>query len=144
MKEFAPMKTSLGVQAYLVTVDLYKDRWYGALKRGWNRTETMPRGHFNAPQDITDKQLKELTAETKRLLKDPLTNKIVGVEWHRPHGVANELWDCLVGANAAVDIVAYQLCIEYFDLEVINWGQFWDYIEDNEIYFRAGQVIDVG
>lgn len=139
LKEFSSISTTLGLEGYNITVDLYKDRWYSGLKRSWDNVGTMPKGHFNAPVDMTDKQLKELTVETKRMILDASTQKIVGTEWHRPSGSRNELWDLLIGANAALDIVAYQICIGQYGLEKIDWVQFWEYVEENNIFFVPGE-----
>ena len=96
-----------------------------------------PMRHFNAPGDLTDKQLKELTVETKRAKIEQTTNKRVGWEWHRPSGADNELWDLLVYNNAALDLVAYDLCRRQLDLDLINWQGFYDLIESEQVYFTG-------
>ena len=93
-----------------------------------------PEYHFNAPVDITDKQLKELTVESRREKKDPKTN-VTTYFWYRPGNARNELWDLLVYGHAAVEILAYQICIEHFELETIDWSKFWDYIEAEALYY---------
>jgi terminase, large subunit len=139
LKEFSSISTTLGLEGYNITVDLYKDRWYSALKRSWDNVGIMPKGHFNVPVDITDKQLKELTVESKRVIEDASTKKIIGTEWHRPSGARNELWDLLIGANAALDIIAYQICIGQYQLDQIDWVQFWDYVEEGNIFYTPGE-----
>jgi phage terminase large subunit GpA-like protein len=93
----------MGTGAWGITVDRYKDRWSASLKHGWDGQSLQPEGHFNAPHDATDAQLKELTVEVKRQKIQKTTGKIEGFEWHRPSGSANELWDLLVYGNAALD-----------------------------------------
>ena len=81
IKEFSEFKTQHGTQGYLITVDLYKDRWSSALRRSWDGVGIQSRGHFNAPVDTTDKQLKELTTEYKREKIEKSTGKKIGYEW---------------------------------------------------------------
>jgi len=135
VKEFSSMNTAGGIQGFLIWVNHYKDRWYSALKREWNNVGEMPKTFFSAPMDITEKQLKELTAERKRLLIDPVTQKVVGSEWHRTGD--NELWDLLNYNNAALDITAYDLCRNVYELESVNWPAFWDFIEQNGSYYTT-------
>ena len=94
-----------------------------------------PHGHFNAPIDVDDRQLRELTVEVKREKIEKRTGKRVGFEWHRPSGAANELWDLLIYANAALDLIAWDLS-KLSDMEFTNWPAFWDACEHNRLYFR--------
>jgi phage terminase large subunit GpA-like protein len=126
-KEFSEFTTPTGQRAYGITVDFYKDRWSAALKVEWDASlGIQPVGHFNAPQNATDKQLRELTAETKVARVDARTGERIGWEWRRPSGAANELWDLLVYGNAAVDLVAWHYCRDQLELEQTNWPAFWD------------------
>ena len=135
IKEFWPFTGPTGTTVYGLSVDLYKDRWSVALRRYWDNTSEQPEGHFNAPVDTTDKQIRELTAETRREKKDKLTNKVVGAEWYRPSGAANELWDLTVYNSAALDMIAYDVCVNQFELDHIEWPQFWQYCAENAVYF---------
>jgi phage terminase large subunit GpA-like protein len=126
VKEFHPFTTPMGTRAYGVTVDMYKDRWSAALRRGWDGMGIQPPFHFNAPSNVTDKQLRELTAETKRERVEQTTKKRIGWEWHRPSGAANELWDLLVYGGAAFDIVAWDACVNQLGLEWTNFRAFYD------------------
>ncbi len=126
IKEFAQFKTQDGTIGFRILVDHYKDRLAPVLRRDWDKAlgEQKPY-HFNAPVDITDKQLKELTVESRRKKDDGRGG--VSYYWHRPSGAKNELWDLLIYAHAAVEIFALTLCRDGFGLETIDWGQFWDY-----------------
>jgi len=85
MKHFAEMKNMTnGVQAYMVSVDVYKDRLQSLLKHEWPGNKLQPERQFNAPHDITDEELKELTVETKRKKINKQTGKLEGYYWHRP------------------------------------------------------------
>lgn len=127
IKEFGEFTTSVGTTGYRITVDHYKDRIAPVLRRGWTESEgPQKRYHFNAPVDITDKQLKELTVETRREKTDANGHK--SYEWHRPSGVANELWDLLVYGHAGVEIIAHIICMQHFGLETVEWPKFWDYM----------------
>lgn len=134
-REFASLMSPMGTGAWGITVDRYKDRWSAALKHGWDGHSLQPEGHFNAPQNATDAQLKELTVETKRQKIQKTTGKAEGFEWYRPPGAANELWDCLVYANAALDLLAHNWCVVLREMPSVNWVAFYDYCEQQAPYF---------
>ncbi len=126
IKEFWKYTTEGGQLAWAASVDMYKDRWSSALRRNWDAALGMqPEGYFNAPIDATDEQLKELTVETRREKIDKATGRRLGFEWHRPSGANNELWDLLIYNNVALDIIAYDVCIQQMQLEQIDWHAFW-------------------
>lgn len=133
-KEFTEFTTPNGLRAFAITVNFYKDRWSAALRKEWDGQGIQPINYFNAPLDVTDDQLRELTVETKREIIDKTTGKRRGFEWHRPSGAKNELWDLLVYANAAVDLVAWGACKE-LGLDFTNWQAFWDYCFTQKAYF---------
>lgn len=138
VKEFSAFSTPMGATAYGITVDLYKDRWSASLRRSWDGVGLQPGGHFNAPIDATDKQLKELTVETKRERIEARTGRRVGFEWHRPSGAANELWDLLVYGNAALDLIAWDVCRNQMGLDFVNWIAFYDLAEQQQLYYSEG------
>lgn len=125
IKEFSGWITPLGTQAYWITVDIYKDRWAIALEKRWTGEGMQPKHCFNAPVDITNKQLIELTVEKKVEIMEKTTNKRLGYQWHRPSGAKNELWDLLVYNNAALEMIALQQCLEVYGLTTLNWSEFW-------------------
>jgi len=125
MKEFWSYTTPSGMIGWAASVDMYKDRWSSALRRSWDGISVQPEGFFNAPIDATDEQLKELTVETRREKIDKATNKRLGFYWHRPSGANNELWDLLVYNNVALDIIAFDVCIQQMGRETIDWEEFW-------------------
>lgn len=135
VREFSQFKTTFGTIGFNVTVDLYKDRWSAALRRGWGGEGLQPPGHFNAPLDATEAQLKELTVEVKRERRQAKTNKLIGWEWHRPPGSKNELWDLLIYGNAGLDMVAWDICKNRLEMESVNWPAFWDLLEAEQTYF---------
>lgn len=135
VKEFSAFTTPMGTVAYSVTVDMYKDRWAPALRRGWDGISVQPHGHFNAPGDATDAQLKELTVETKRERIEKSTGKRIGFEWHRPSGAANELWDLLVYNSAALDLIAWNICVGQLEGTFVNWEAFYDLCLDRKQFF---------
>ena len=134
IKEFAEFKTQQGTIGYRILVDHYKDRLAPVLRREWveDAGEQKPY-HFNAPVDMTDKELKELTVETRREKQDENGN--LSYYWHRPASARNELWDLLVYGHAAVEIMAWAVCIQHFEAPTIDWPQFRDYIERDQLYF---------
>jgi len=134
IKEFAEFTTQAGTVGYRILVDHYKDRIAPVLRREWAEEAGLQKKyHFNAPVDLTDKQLKELTVETRREKTDDKGNTVY--EWHRPGNARNELWDLLVYGHAAVEILAWGICIQHFELETIDWPTFWDYLESEALYY---------
>ncbi len=134
IKEFDEFQTNAGVVGYKITVDHYKDRLAPVLRRDWMEDSgTQKPYHFNAPVDTTDKQLKELTKETRRKKTDDKGNDTYF--WYRPGNARNELWDLLVYGSAAVEIIACAICIQQFELETVDWERFWEYIENENLFF---------
>lgn len=126
IREFAQFKTPMGTRAFHVFVDLFKDRWSAALRHPWDGEGLQPYPSLNTPVDVTDAQLRELTVEVRREKHERLTGRVIGYEWHRPSGAANELWDLLIYANAALDMVAWDVCSRHLKLEVVDWTRFWE------------------
>jgi phage terminase large subunit GpA-like protein len=134
IQEFAAFHTQSGTTGYRLHVDYYKDRIAPVLRRDWNPDEGIQKPYqFNAPVDMTDDELRELTREQRKEKKLP--NGSVSHYWHRPHGAPNELWDLLVYGHAAVEILAYSLFIQWFQEETVEWGRFWDMLETNTVFF---------
>jgi phage terminase large subunit GpA-like protein len=125
LREFTNFTSPLGGRAFLITVDHYKERWASALARSWNGHDHQPETFFNAPVDATDKQIKELTAETKHRKVDKATGQTIGWEWKRPSGAANELWDLVIYANAAMEVMALEHCTTVLGLEHVDWHAFY-------------------
>jgi phage terminase large subunit GpA-like protein len=126
--EFAEFKTQAGTLGYRILVDHYKDRIAPVLRREWHE-DSGPQAiyHFNAPVDTSDEDLKELTRETRREITDEAGG--VTYKWHRPGNARNELWDLLGYGHAAVEILAWQICIRHFELDMVEWPRFWDFVE---------------
>lgn len=130
IQEFAEFTTATGTVGYRILVDHYKDRNAPVLRREWVE-ESGPQKpyHFNAPVDIPDKALKELTVESRREKTDDRGQTVH--YWHRPQGAPNELWDLFQYGSATVEIIAFRVCTEHLGLENVDWLQFWDYAESN-------------
>ncbi len=135
-KEFAAFTTPMGTQAFNLAVDLFKDRWSAALRRSWDGKGSQPAPHFTAPVDASDDQLRELTVEVKRERTDPLTRRNVGFEWYRPSGSPNELWDLLIYNNAALELIAWDVCRRQLGLDAVNWAGFYDLVQGDKLYFE--------
>ncbi len=135
IKEFSPYKTSLGTIGYKIVVDHYKDRVAVVLRREWEEAsgDLQKPYHFNAPIDTSDAELKQLTVESRREKRDERGR--VSYYWHRPGNAPNELFDLLNYGHAAIEIIAYTLCIKTFELETVDWEKFWQYIESEKLYF---------
>lgn len=138
-REFWMYRTSLGTAAFGVTVNLYKDRWSSALRRGWDGVSMFPEWFFSMPVDATDNQIRELTVERKVEVKDQRTGQRLGWKWVRPGGSRNELWDLLIYNSAALEMIAASICLEEYKSETVNWVAFWDYLLDNKVYFTEAE-----
>ena len=135
IEEFAEFRMKNGTKGYRILVDHYKDRLGLALRREWYPDGgPQPAYHFNAPIDITTPQLRELTAEIRRRKTDARGR--VSYEWHRPGGgnKPNELWDLLVYGHAAVEIIAWKICVDFYKLDTVEWDRFWDKLEKEKLY----------
>lgn len=139
IKEFAQFETQVGTTGYRIIVDHYKDRIAPVLRREWTEDSgEQDAYHFNAPVDLTDAQIKELTVETRREIIDAQGN--TNYTWHRPGNARNELWDLLVYGHAAVEILAWNICIKQFQLDTIDWPRFWDYLEGEDKLYADSPV----
>jgi terminase, large subunit len=135
-KEFTPFKTKTGMLAYHIRVDFYKDRWGRALRYSWDGISTFKSWHLNAPTDMTDKQLKELTREKKFEVFNSATGRSMGFRWKKTHdGARNELWDLTCYNTAALEIFALQLCAEG-NFEVLNWDYFFSRTQTGMFYIE--------
>lgn len=133
IKEFAPFTTQAGTIGYRILVNHYKDRLAPVLRRSWSELDGVQGAyHFNAPVDTTDKQLKELTVEVRKEKTDEAGN--VWHVWHRPGNARNELWDLSGYGHCAVEIIAWEVCVNQFKLGTVDWARFWAYIERENVY----------
>lgn len=134
IKEFAQFETKQGTTGFKIVVDHYKDRLAPVLRREWTEDAGLQSPyHFNAPTDLPDAAIKELTVEVRREKTDERGH--TSYEWYRPGNARNELWDLLCYGHAAVEIMAWSICIKHFELETIDWPTFWDYVEkENKFY----------
>ena len=134
IKEFAQFETQSGTTGYRVVVDHYKDRMAPVLRREWVEDMGVQNPyHFNAPVDLSDAQLKELTVETRREQTDSHGNTVY--VWHRPGNARNELWDLLCYGHALVEVFAWNVCIKQFELDTIDWSMFWDWVEKEQKFY---------
>ena len=91
--------------------------------------------------DIQDKQLKELTVESRREKVD--ANGNTTYYWYRPGNARNEMFDLLGYGHAAVEILAWGICIQHFELTTVDWAQFWTFAEipeSDELFGRLAQA----
>jgi phage terminase large subunit GpA-like protein len=135
IREWSEFKTPSGTIGYTINVDFFKDRWSAALKLDWDGQGLQPDGLFNAPLNARDEQLRELTVETKRDKIDEQTGRFLGAVWHRPHGAANELWDCLVYSSAGFDMLAWNVSVRQLGYEQTHWAAFFDACLRQHLFF---------
>lgn len=137
IKEFSIFKSKFGSEIYGITVDLYKDRLSAVLSKNWNGIIIQDERTFNAPRDITDAQLKELTVEQKRERINKENGEVLGYVWHRPSGSRNELWDLLVYNSAIMDIIAYKICLETYGLKTVDWNIVWNELDEGKLFYAV-------
>jgi phage terminase large subunit GpA-like protein len=136
IKEFQQFETKNGHEGVKIVVDHYKERLAPVLRREWSEESGQQEiYHFNAPVDISDNALKELTRETRMRKVDEKGH--VSYYWHRPDGADNELWDLLIYSSAAVEFFAYSIAIVEMELENVNWPEFWEWLETEKVTFTA-------
>ena len=127
LNEFQQYETKSGTVGWRVNVGRLKERLAPVLRNRWEKgKEIQPEYHFNAPVDIRDAELTELTTETREKMRDPKTGDTYYV-WKRRG--PNELWDLLIYASAACEIMAYSICRVEFELDSVDWPRYWDYVE---------------
>jgi len=133
ISEFMPFTTQAGYQGFKILVDHYKDRMAPVLRRSWlEEMGEQPPYHFNAPVDLSDAALKELTKESKREKIDDRGNHMT--YWYRPGNARNELWDLLIYGHASVEIIAWSVCTQQFGLETVDWQDFWNYLSEGAFF----------
>jgi phage terminase large subunit GpA-like protein len=138
--EWRPFTTQIGTPGYLIYVDYYKDRLAPVLRRNWRPDEgNQPPYTFNAPMNIEDDELRELTREAK----GKEINKKTGREewvWHRPGNAPQELWDLMVYGHAGVEILAWLVSETLQQVPpskvVVDWVAFWRECEAG-MFFQA-------
>lgn len=134
--EFGEWTTKIGTRAFRLMVNKYKDRMSSSLRANWDETGTQPERCLNLPEDVTNAQIKELTAEYRREVKDKETGRSMGFEWYRKSGADNELFDLWGYGMAAVDVIAWDLMVETLGNDAVNWPQFWAHIEQHHLFFE--------
>ncbi len=136
-REFSEFKTKVNTDAYHINTMIYKDRMHSALRLEWDdQQELQPIGFPNYPQDYSDKFFRELTAESKKEKTSKETGQRIGFVWYCPPGVDNHAWDTSVYCLAALEIIALSVCTGYMGLEYRDWGLFWEYIDQNKLFYE--------
>lgn len=140
IKEFYEFQSVKNTRGYQILVDIYKTRIQSILKREWHEEKgQQEKFHFNAPVDITDKQLKELTVETRREKTDE--KGVTTYYWHRPNHAPNELFDLTVYNHCCIDIIAWNICINESEQQYIDWFWFWEHLEKNKVFFKEKENV---
>jgi phage terminase large subunit GpA-like protein len=131
VREFGEFTTQQGTVGYRIQVDHYKNRLAPVLRREWREEQgPQPVNHFNAPGNLPPEAIRELTVETLQERTDARGN--IAHVWVRPANARNELWDLLVYGHACVEVLAWQVCIQHFQLREVVWPDFWAYMATPE------------
>lgn len=133
VKEWRPFTTQIGTAGYQIYVDYYKDRLAPVLRRNWRPDEGNQGAYtFNAPLNIEDDELRELTREVKKKKRVEKTGREEWV-WHRPGNAPQELWDLMVYGHAGVEILAWLVSEDLQQVPAgqvtVDWMTFWSECE---------------
>lgn len=139
IQEWKPFTTQIGTPGYYIYPDYYKDRLAPVLRRNWRPDEgNQPPYTFNAPMNIDDDELRELTREAKK--EKILPNGRKELVWHRPGNAPQELWDLMVYGHAGVEILAWLVSETLQQVPpskvVVDWVAFWRECEAG-MFFQA-------
>ena len=132
-KPYSEFKTTNGGVGFLLVVDYYKDRWSAQLRREWDGLGLQPAGHFNAPLDVREEQLRELTVESKKPRAATSTGRDSGFAWHRIPGAPNELWDLLIYGSAALELLAANFS-QSVKCQYTNWPLFYKTCAEKKLF----------
>ena len=135
LREFDEYESKTGIPAYNVNTTLYKDRLAGFLRRDWDAGEIQPIGYPNYPSDYGDDFFRQYGSEYKQVEKSKKTGQILGYYWIKKPNADNHAWDCRVYNMAALDILAYSVCVADYDLEGISYMTFWDHCREGHYYW---------
>jgi phage terminase large subunit GpA-like protein len=135
IKEFQPWTTQIGTEGVMINVDHYKERMAPVMRREWvEESGVQDRYHFNAPVDVSDDALTELTREVR--IRNVDEKGHVSYYWKRPDGAQNELWDLTIYGHCALEFYAFNIMTE-LEFEKIDWPGFWDWLEQGQITFTT-------
>lgn len=138
IKDFSTFLTSAKTEGYSINVDHYKLAIAPVLRREWvSEMGNQKRFHLNAPSDMTDEEIKQLTREA--MVKETQKNGTTIHRWHRSGH--NETWDLLIYALASLDIFAHNYCFNALGLDEkddarIDWGEFWSSLHENNPFYE--------
>lgn len=125
IKEFDEYTMQNGVIGYRVLVDHYKDRIAPVLRRDWQPEQgNQLEYQYNVPSNCTKQSLDELTRERRTETTDDRGNTTY--QWTRT-GARNEMWDLLVYGHAAVEIMAWLVCVRHYEMKTVDWARFWSH-----------------
>jgi phage terminase large subunit GpA-like protein len=133
LKEFSEFESSFGTRGFNITTTIYKDRLNMSLRQDWDGMDLQPNWHPNFPEDYPRQFFKELTIETKREEIDSKTGKSLGFRWF---GRGAHSWDLMVYSMAAHDMIAFNVCQAYLQLEQLNLPAFWKLCEDEALFWE--------
>jgi len=135
LREFAEYTSKAGTIAFNINVTLYKDRLAAWLRRDWNPPERQPLGFCNYPHDYPDSYFRQYEAEYKTEIRSKKTNKFLGYWWTQIPNKPAHAWDCRIYNMAALDLIVFTVCREEFEIDGINYHQFWKWAAEFEPYY---------
>jgi phage terminase large subunit GpA-like protein len=124
-----------GITAFNVTVTRYKDRVSAWLRKDWNDGELQPIGYPNYPADYGDDYFRQYEAEEKKKKINKRTGQTIGYVWMQKPNAANHAWDCAVYNAAALDMICYDINLNYLGKDEITYPAFWNYISEESFFY---------
>jgi len=134
MSQFSQYKKK-GITAYNVTVTLYKDRLAAWLRRDWNDGEFQPVGYPNYPSDYGDDYFRQYEAEQKKEKINTRTKQRIGFVWEQKPNMPNHAWDCAIYNTAGLDMLCYDINLNYLGQDRIDYAAFWNYVSEESFFY---------
>ena len=131
--------TKKGLTAYNLTVTMYKDRLASYLRKDWNDGELQPIGYPNYPSDYGDDYFRQYNAEKKVAKIYTATGKKKMV-WKQKKNSVNDAWDCAVYNLAALDMVCYDINVNFLNKDQLDYPAFWEYIIANKTFYNEKKI----
>lgn len=132
-----------GGHAYLLNVDMYKDRIAKSFNTAWNTGELQPEWYPNFPDDLGDDFFRMFTAESRTVEKNPKNGKIKRIFWKQTKE-ANHAFDTFGYNHANLGLIAEYACFNEITeikadgvenyLERIDYQLFWEYAKKGVYY----------
>lgn len=138
------VQKNAGGPAYLLNVDMYKDRIAKSFMDQWKTGKEQPGWYPNFPDDLRDDFFTMFTAEHKVVEKNKRTGKIVRTIWKQTKE-QNHAFDTFGYNHACLGLIVENACYNEITeikpngtigyLERIDYDAFWEYAKSGTYYY---------